>query len=514
MGTDYSKRKSLVAFALLLSCAAITTQPIEAVERSGALRPNIVLILCDDLGYADVGFNAKHFGVETDVVTPNVDALASKGMIFPQAYVAHPFCGPSRMGLLSGRMPHCFGGQKNLPDVAKQLRDYNEKGIPESETLISTVLQDVGYRTACIGKWHLGDARPFHPNTRGFDEFFGFLGGGHQYYPSVTDKVEPKVNDYQFFLQRNFEDYRSPEGAYLTDMLTDEVTRFVTSSAAGEKPFFLYLAYNAPHSPLQGKKEDLQLLYPDHVPANPANGLDYRDYENRQNYVAMVYAVDRGIGRLVETLNDPNGDGDSSDSITDNTLIVFLSDNGGKILQAGNNAPLLDDKGSTHEGGIRVTMFATWPGQLTAGSVFDHPVLALDLYPTFAGLAQADIPEDKQLDGKDIWASIAADSNPHVDDTIFWLRHHGGGNEVSIRRGPLKAYRKQFGKWQVFDVEADPGETTDLAKSNTEFIQKRVAEGAAWAETHQPPQWHDTEASFQSWFENQMPQYERTFQTR
>ncbi len=476
-------------------------------------RPNIVLILCDDLGYADVGFNAQHFGVQTDVVTPHIDALARQGMIFPQAYVAHPFCGPSRMGLLSGRMPHCFGGQENLPDVARNVRDFNQKGIPESEVLISTVLQESGYRNACIGKWHLGDAKPFHPVTRGFDEFFGFLGGGHQYYPFVTDKVEPKINDYQFFLQRNFEDYRSPEGAYLTDMLSDEAVNFVQHSAGGGKPFFLYLAYNAPHSPLQGKAEDLQTLYPDHKPSNPGNGVDFRDYDPRQNYVAMVYAVDRGVGQLAAALNDPNADGDQTDSIMDETLIVFLSDNGGKILQAGNNAPLLDDKGSTHEGGIRVPMFMHWPGHVPSSSVFDHPVLALDFYPTLAGLAGASIPADKKLDGKYIWTDMLAGRDPHADDTIFWLRHHGAGNEVAIRYGNLKAYRKNFGKWQVFDVKSDVSESSDVARSNMAFLSERVAEGAAWARTHLEPQWHDTETSLQSWNKNNMPRYDETFQS-
>ncbi|MCA9067368.1 MAG: sulfatase-like hydrolase/transferase [Planctomycetaceae bacterium] len=477
-------------------------------------RPNIVFILCDDLGYADVGFNARHFGVKTDVVTPNLDALARRGTIFPQAYVAHPFCGPSRMGLLSGRMPHCFGGQKNLPDVAKYLRDYNQKGIPESETLISTVLQKSGYRTACIGKWHLGDAKPFHPKTRGFDEFFGFLGGGHQYYPYLTDKVEPKVNDYQFFLQRNFEDYKSPEGAYLTDMLTEEGVKFVSRSSSENKPFFLYLAYNAPHSPLQGKTEDLKFLYPNHKPSNPGNGIDFRDYEKRQNYVAMVHAVDRGVGQIVTALNDPNKDGDASDSLMDNTMIVFLSDNGGKIFQAGNNAPLLDDKGSTHEGGIRVPMLMHWPDHVPANAVFDHPVLALDFYPTFAGLAKASIPNDKQLDGKDIWTDFLAGRNPHQDETIFWLRHHGSGNEVAIRNGDLKAYRKNFGKWQVFNMKSDVSESTDVAKHHAAFLSQRIAEGAEWAKTHREPQWHDTEAGLKSWIENQMPKYDQTFQAR
>lgn len=483
-------------------------------DKQTSKRPNIVFILCDDLGYADVGFNAKHFGVKTDVVTPNIDALAREGMIFSQAYVAHPFCGPSRMGLLAGRMPHCFGGQKNLPDVAKNLRDYNEKGIPESETLVSTVLQNSGYRTACIGKWHLGDAKPFHPNTRGFDEFFGFLGGGHQYYPHITDQVEPKVNDYQFFLQRNSDDYKSPEGAYLTDMLTDEAVKFMRKSTAASKPFFLFLAYNAPHSPLQGKTEDLKFLFPKHKPSNPRNGVNFRDYEKRQNYVAMVYAVDRGVAQIVDALNDPNQDRDQSDSIMNNTLIVFLSDNGGKILQAGNNAPLLDDKGSTHEGGIRVPMFMHWPGKVRAKSIFEHPVLALDFYPTFAGLANASIPDTKKLDGKDIWAHLLAGRNPHQGETLFWLRHHGGGNEVAIRNGNLKAYRKNFGKWQVFDVQADVSESADVANGNTDFLKRRIADGAAWAKTHKEPQWHDTEAGLKSWIENQMPKHDSTFQAR
>lgn len=493
---------------LLLPLLTFAASFVQADET----RPNILLVVCDDLGYADVGFNAELFGVETDVVTPHIDALAKGGVIFKQGYVAHPFCGPSRMALLSGRMPHTYGGQKNLPDEAKHLRDYNEKGIPESETLIGTVLQGSGYATACIGKWHLGYAKLFQPNTRGFDEFFGFLGGGHMYYPSETDKTEPKINDYQYFLRRNEEEIRSPEGAYLTDMLTDETVSFIgKTQAENPKPFFIYLAYNAPHSPLQGKTEDLALLYPDHKPENPKNGINYQDYEPRQNYVAMVHAVDRGLAKIQAALNDPNGDGNPTDSIADNTLIFFLSDNGGKILQAGNNAPLQDDKGSTHEGGIRVPMFAHWPGKLPSGKVFDHPVLALDLYPTVAALAGAKIPTGKVLDGKNIWLDLLADRDPHADDTIFWLRHHGGGNEVAIRRGPFKAYRKQFSKWKVFDVATDYDESDDVAKAQAELLEQMVAAGLTWSQTLQDPQWHDTENGLESWQKSQMPRYAETF---
>ena len=477
-------------------------------------KPNIVLVFCDDLGYADVGFNADLFGVDTDVVTPEIDSLARDGTIFKQAYVAHPFCGPSRMGLMSGRMPHTFGGQKNLPDEAKKLHDYNEKGIPKSETLLSTVLQASGYATACVGKWHMGYAKPFHPNSRGFDEFFGFVGGGHQYFPSVTDKVEPKVNDYQYFLERNGEKYLSPEGAYLTDMLTEESIEFIRASARKNQPFFLYLAYNAPHSPLQAKLDDLQRLYPDHPPSDPRNGVDFKDYEKRQNYVAMVYAVDRGVGQVKSALRDPDNDSETSDSVMDNTLIVFLSDNGGKIAQAANNAPLQDDKGSTLEGGIRVPMFMHWPKQVAAGAVFDHPVSALDFYPTFAGLAGATIPTGKVLDGKNIWEDLNTGHNPHANETMYWLRHHGGGNEVAIRRGDVKAYRKQFGAWKAFDVKTDVGESENVAKAVGPELDRLIADGAKWSKTHQDPQWHDTQAGLDSWIQNKMPKYERTFHRR
>ncbi|MDF1823639.1 MAG: sulfatase-like hydrolase/transferase [Verrucomicrobiales bacterium] len=494
--------------------AGFLTLPGTAQSESSPTTPNIVLIFLDDLGYADVGFNAELFGVETDVVTPNIDALATGGTIFKQAYVAHPFCGPSRMALLSGRMPHTFGGQKNLPDVAKNLEGYNERGLPETEIMMSTVLQDAGYYTGCIGKWHIGSSKPFHPNSRGFDEFYGFTGGGHHYYPSLTDKVEPKVNDYQFFLEKNGEDIMSPDGVYLTDTLTEEAINFMKTGIQKEEPFFLYLAYNAPHSPLHGKTEDLQYLYPDHEPATPGNGVNFQDYERRQNYVAMIYAVDRGMKSIVDTLNDPDGDGDSSDTVMDNTLIVFMSDNGGKIRQGASNAPLQDDKGSTLEGGIRVPMFMHWPDQVPGGHVFEHPVLSLDLYPTFAGLANADIPEGKTLDGKDIWNDLLNGQNPRGDEPVFWLRHHGVGNEVSIRQGNLKAYRKIFGAWRIYDLSADLTETTDLAGENLELLDYLLGKGYEWSQNLIDPQWHDTAAGKKNWEEKGMPNWKKTFSRR
>ena len=228
----------------------------------------------------------------------------------------------------------------------------------------------------------------------------------------------------------------------------------------------------------------------------------------------MVYAVDRGVAKIADALRDPNQDGSTKDSIFDNTLIVFLSDNGGKIAQAANNAPLLDDKGSTHEGGIRVPMFMHWPGKILAGRVYDHPVSALDLYPTFAGLAGAKIPDDKTLDGKNIWDDFLQGNDPHEDESMYWLRHHGGGNEVAIRRGNLKAYRKQFGAWKVFDVVDDVKESVDIARSNAATLDQLIDDGWMWSKTHQDPLWHDTQTGLDHWIENAMPRYEKTFKRR
>jgi arylsulfatase A-like enzyme len=503
-----------IALTYTFSLFCGTNGNAQTALNDSADQPNIVLIFCDDLGFADVGFNAGLFGVKTDVVTPNIDSMAKAGTIFRQAYVAHPFCGPSRMALLSGRMPHAFGGQKNLPDVARNIEDYNDKGIPVDEVLISSVLQRSGYTTGCTGKWHVGSSKPFHPNSRGFDEFYGFVGGGHQYFPSVSDKVKNKVNDYQYLLERNGQSVMSPEGEYLTDMLTDDAVGFISKNAMKDKPFFLYLAYNAPHAPLQAKTADLKHLYPNHKPTNPGNGVDFRDYADRQNYVAMVYAVDRGVGKIASALSDPNGDSNDEDSILENTLVVFLSDNGGKLSQGANNAPLQADKGSTLEGGIRVPMFMHWPGKLSAETIYEHPVLALDFYPTFTALAGAKIPDNKILDGKNVWPSLMSGKNAHGTETMYWLRHHGVGNEVALRRGNLKAYRKNFGFWKIFDVATDPDESDDLASQHRATIERLVADGLKWSQTNLDPQWHDTKKSLDSWIENKMPKYPETFQLR
>ncbi|RMD98684.1 MAG: sulfatase, partial [Bacteroidetes bacterium] len=243
-------------FNLLITVLCMLLCP--ALAHAEVSRPNILLIFVDDLGYADVGFNGS-----PDIVTPELDQLASGGVVFSSAYVVHPFCGPSRMGLFSGRYPHEFGAPFNLPETKD---GPSELGIPESETLVSTVLQRAGYFTGAIGKWHMGVKPQYHPNNRGFEDFYGFLGGGHCYFPSqYLPKYEAQVKagntriwDYLKPMEHNGQEIRETE--YLTDAFSREACRFIRQASGDDRPFFLYLAYNAPHTPLEAKEEDMAMF--------------------------------------------------------------------------------------------------------------------------------------------------------------------------------------------------------------------------------------------------------------
>ena len=461
-------------------------------QASDAPRPNIVLILCDDLGYADVGFNN---GVE-DVKTPSIDALASTGVIFCSAYVPHPFCGPSRMGMLTGRYPHCFGAPFNLPPSADPFDKYDNEGIPTSEILMGTMLQKAGYFTGCVGKWHLGFAPEQHPNKRGFDDFYGFLGGGHMYFPEKYGPIYARqkrngkryINEYIMPLEHNGKEVEETE--YMTDALSREAARFVKEASGKGKPFFLYLSFNAPHMPLEAKQEDL------------AKFTSVKD-QKRRTYLAMMYAVDRGVQRVVDSLKESN--------CYENTLIVFLSDNGGKIGGGSNNAPLARGKGSIMEGGFRTPMFMHWPKGLEGGKQYQHPVSALDFYPTFARLAGTMPANADALHGKDVSDAITSNLNAREGEAIFALRHWEGFHNVGIRQDQWKAVRRGSGAWELYDLEADIGEQNDVANENPSVVRRLVAKGRKWSDSHTRPRWFLTQKADDSWVRVNMPVYTSTF---
>ncbi|TWT81424.1 Arylsulfatase [Planctomycetes bacterium CA13] len=450
---------------------------------SGSSPPNVLIIMCDDLGYADVGFNGAK-----DITTPSLDELANSGTICTSAYVAHPVCGPSRAAIMTGRYPHNFGEQFNLPD-------HHEMGTPLSEVFLSQLLKDAGYYTGAIGKWHLGQQPQYQPNQRGFDEFYGILGGGHQYFPEkYRPKYEKAVRAGQKKipmnispLQRNGKDARETE--YVTDAFSREAVAFLEQASTKNQPWFLYLSYTAPHSPIEAKADDM-------------SHFTHIADKKRRTYAAMVYAVDRGVGRVVDTLKSTGN--------FDDTLIIFLSDNGGKAGGSANNAPLKGGKRGVEEGGYRVPMFFHWPSNVPAGQKFHHPILSLDFYPTLARLTSSTIPEGKMLDGKDVWDELLAGTNPHPDEMIYAMSHRSGYTDVSGRRNQWKVSRTRR-RWQLYDVVEDIGETHDLSKRYPERLKQMVSDVEKWGRNHQMPQWHYFDSDYEAWAENKLPYFDGTF---
>ncbi|WP_405248292.1 sulfatase-like hydrolase/transferase [Cellulophaga sp. Asnod2-G02] len=451
------------------------------------LPPNILFILCDDLGYADVGFNGS-----TDITTPNLDQLAQDGSIFTAAYVAHPFCGPSRAALLTGRYPHTIGSQFNLPANGAS----TGKGITAQEQFISVPMQEAGYYTGAIGKWHLGETIAYHPNNRGFDDFYGFLGGGHKYFPEEYRQQYKRqkeagakiINDYVLPLEHNGTTLQ--ENEYLTDAFSREASRFIREAKNKNKPFFLYLAYNAPHVPLEAKKEDL-------------DKFKHIEDKDRRTYAAMVYAIDRGVGNIVKNLKKTGQ--------FENTLIIFLSDNGGHTGHGANNFPLTGRKGDTWEGGYRVPMFFHWPNKIPKGQKFDFPVSSLDFYPTLNYLAGATIPENKILDGKNIWEAFTSNQNPHDKETLFAMRHREGYTDVAARQNDWKAVKVHQEPWKLYNITNDISEKTDLSTEQPAILEKLVTETENWSKTHTEPLWFDPLYLEQMWNDSTMATFNQTF---
>lgn len=457
-------------------------------------RPNIVLILCDDLGYSDVGFNGSG-----DIRTPKMDRLAEAGVVFTSAYVVHPFCGPSRMGMMTGRYPHEFGAPFNLPNSGHGIDEYNRLGVPVGETLISKVLQDAGYYTGAFGKWHMGIQSEFHPNNRGFDEYYGFLGGGHRYFPDEYQPIyesqkksgQKHINDYLLPLERNGKEVRETE--YITDALSREAAQFIKSASTKDQPFFAYVAYNAPHSPLEARAEDMALY------------ADIKDVKRRK-FAGMMTAVDRGVGSIAEALKEAGE--------YENTLIIFLSDNGGKLALGATNAPLKGGKGDTLEGGFRVPMFFHWPKGLPGGKKFSYPVSALDFYPTLTSIGAGQIPAGKDLDGVNIIDALVSEETPRAGQPIFAMRHRNGFSDVAVRCDQWKAVRCYDGRWKLYDIDKDMSETNDLSAHYPERLQALVGLVEKWSHSHTEPKWHHELKARDQWIEADMPNFERDFQLR
>lgn len=516
-------------------------------------KPNIILIFADDLGYTDVGFNRPDdFPEEYGVIpTPQIDALASNGVIAKNAHVAHPFCGPSRAALLTGVYPHRICAQYNLPNNVE-----DTDGVTTNEKFFSKVLQENNYNTAAIGKWHVGVSNDYIPNNRGFDYFFGMLGGGHQYFESdyeaqyynSVSNGNPVTNEYRVPLLRNqtyvaANEFNNDE--YLTDILTEEAVSYINTNAGSSDPFFMYLAYNAPHTPLQAPQAKIDAFdaangdgtsgstfstvvanSPDILNANIPSSwtgteAEYRAalVEDRLIYATMVSIMDEGIGLIKDALVTNN--------VLDNTLIIFMSDNGGKLRQAGGvNYPLSEGKGSVNEGGHRVPMFFHWPDQITAAGTYDHLLTSLDLYPTFLDLAGASVPPGKLLEGKSIMNKVIANQDSRPDESIYIMRPQYGFHNGAIMRGDYKILKTGNNStstaFKMYNIITDPSETTNIrtTEPNAEtIIDNMLTDGVTWVSEFQDvtPCFYDNDGDGSGhphsflWNDGTLPNYDGFF---
>ena len=407
-------------------------------------KPNMIVIMCDDLGYADVGFNGCK-----DIPTPNIDSIAKNGVRCSNGYVPYAVCGPSRAGFITARYPQRFGFERN-----PQYQPYDPNmGLTREEKTIAELLKPSGYHSGIIGKWHLGAHIPTsHPMKRGFDEFYGHLGGGHTYFPEKltiqrSQDAKDESESYRTWLMKNYEPV--PPRKYITDDFSDEAVSFVDRNR--DWPFFLFLAYNAPHTPLEATEKYLNRF------------SDIRD-PKRKTYAAMVSAVDDGVGRILEEILRHN--------LEESTIIAFLSDNGGPTTKnASNNSPLRGSKGDAWEGGYRVPFALQWKGRIPEGIVFDKPVSALDLGGTIVALANAEVPEEKPLDGVNLIPFLNGKDKSFPHDAIF-LRQFDR-NRFAVRNGNEKIIIPwKGGAPQLYDLSEDIGEKNDLAKDRPQRVKE------------------------------------------
>ncbi|MGM8361979.1 sulfatase-like hydrolase/transferase [Flavobacterium sp. ARAG 55.4] len=441
--------KTKIALALLVLSGAFFSNTISA-QKKNRQKPNIIVILTDDQGWADVGFNGA-----TDIPTPNLDRIAKEGTIFSNGYASHPYCSPSRAGLMTGRYQARFGHDCNIADDGV---DNPTVGTPLSEKMIAEALKEQGYRTSAIGKWHLGDHPDLYPTKQGFDHWFGFPGGGMNYWGTSTDAIHT--------VYRNEIPVPETELTYLTDDFTEEAIKFITKK--DQKPFFIYLAYNAPHAPDQATKQYL-------------DNTKHIEYGGRSVYAAMVNAVDVNVGRIDSTL--------VAKKMKDNTIIVFLSDNGGRAELA-DNRPNRGHKGMIFEGGIKVPFFMTWKNGLKGNQVYSNVISSLDLFPTFLDAAGADFRKEKQLDGTSLLPYVRGENKGKPNNLLFW--RSVGGFEYAVRKGDFKLYKSAYkGKTMLFNLKSDALERNDIAQTNPEIVSDLEQEYKKWDAINIAPAWID-----------------------
>ena len=423
-------------------------------------RPNIVVIVADDLGYAELGCQGS-----ADIRTPHIDSIARHGVRFTSGYVTAPVCSPSRAGLLTGRYQQRFGHELNAIGPQNRLPHV---GLPTAERTIADNLRAAGYATGIVGKWHLGGTEPYHPQRRGFDEFFGFLHEGHFYVDghrsqavSLLRPNEPPYDE-QNPLLRGMQPV--VDFGYLTGAFTREAVAFIERHR--DRSFFLDLPYNAVHSPMQATEDDL-VRFP-----------EIKD-RKRRIFAAMLAALDEGVGAVLGKLRETG--------LMQDTLVIFVSDNGGPTAElTSSNAPLRGGKGQLYEGGIRVPFLMQWESHLPGGVVYDRPVSSLDVLPTALAAAGVKRADGAKLDGVDLLPYLGGRKDGSPQERLYW--RYGG--KAAIREGRWKLVRDGGEKhWELYDLDKDIGEADDMAARQSEVVARLRAAWERWDSGLIQPLW-------------------------
>lgn len=404
--------------------------------------PNIIIMLADDAGYADFGFMGSE-----DLLTPNLDKLAHEGMIFKDAHVSATVCAPSRAGLLTGRYQQRFGFECNA------LGSFS--GIDTAEITIAEMLKKANYQTAVIGKWHVGDVPEARPNKAGFDYSWSFLSGARSYFPNQKEDQEGNVKSI-----RENDAFTTFDG-YLTDVLGEKAVDFIERNK--EKPFFIYWSPNAVHTPMEAKENDLEKF----------------KGHSRQKLAAMTWALDRAVGNIYQKLE--------KEGLSENTLIFFLSDNGGAGNNQSSNIPLKGYKGNKYEGGQRVSFFAHWPAAIKAGSNYEGLTSSLDIFATAAEASGVTV--ENEIDGVSLLPVFKGEENSTPHKELYWRKE----GMAASRDNNYKMIRVDSLGYRLYNLKNDLGETKDLSASHPEILRLMQEKLTNWEKQLRDPLWLESE---------------------
>jgi arylsulfatase A-like enzyme len=425
-------RRATSGLSAVLACTLLA---LFAAPARAADRPNVVVILVDDMGYGDLGAHGA-----SDIRTPNIDRLGREGVRLTNFYANGPVCTPTRAAFMTGRYQQRVGLEWAIQANQK------EPGLPATEPSLARLLRDNGYATALFGKWHLGVKPEFGPNAHGFEEFFGILGGNVDMYSHRNINGELDLYEQAVAVERD---------GYLTDQLTDRAVQFINRST--DRPFFLFVAYNAVHLPFQP----------------PGRVNDRRTRETwqqgtRADYAGMLENVDANIGRLLKALD--------SRKLTRETMLIFTNDNGGERLSR--SAPFFHHKGTLWEGGIRVPCFVRWPGRLPSGRMVHEPAMTMDLTATILAATGTTAPRDRALDGRDL-LPVFTGRDRLPTRTLFWRIDRIDRKQKAARQGRWK-YLRDGAIDLLFDIEHDPGEREDVSYQHPDTVGELKRALEAW----------------------------------